>query len=363
MRKLIVLVIVLAAVGAGGYAWWRLNQAEAQQDHLTLYGNVDIREVALSFNGQEHIARVLVEEGAQVARGDMLAELDSDRLRKGLHEANARVAVQEALVRRLEAGTRPQEIERARSDVEAAQAQKTLARRTYHRKRDLVDTGAVTQLAVDDARAALDVATARLRASEKTLELAEIGPRQEDIDQARASLRAARAKRARLRLELADTKLRAPAAGIIRNRILEPGDCADPRMAVFTLARMDPKWVRTYLPERELGRVKPGMAATVHTDSHPDKAYEGWVGFISPTAEFTPKNVETPELRTALVYETRVHVRDPDNELRLGMPATVRIAYDAPADAAPHAGNTGSATPPDAAPPAETSTGAAPDDR
>jgi HlyD family secretion protein len=328
MRKLFVLVLALAAAGGGGYVYWTQYRVEEARDHLTLYGNVDLREVALAFNGQEHIARVLVEEGAHVKKGDPLAELEQDRLQLAIEEVTAQIAAQGAVLRKLENGTRPQEIDRARAEVAAVEAQRELAQRTYNRKRGLVETGAVTQLEVDDARAAVDVAAARLNAAQKALDLAVIGPREEDIAQARANLRATKAKRAQLRIQLADTELYAPVDGIIRNRILEPGDWADPRAPVFTLARMDPKWVRVYVPETELGHVKPGMTATVHTDSHPGKAYEGWVGFVSPTAEFTPKNVETIELRSALVYETRVFVRDPENELRLGMPATVQVALD-----------------------------------
>lgn len=117
-------------------------------------------------------------------------------------------------------------------------------------------------------------------------------------------------------------------AGVVRDRILEPGDMATPQTPVLTLAFTDPVWVRAYLPEPMLGRVKPGMEARILTDSYPGRAYAGWVGYISPTAEFTPKNVETPELRTRLVYQVRVFACNPRGELRLGMPATVTIDLD-----------------------------------
>ncbi|MGA9828095.1 MAG: HlyD family efflux transporter periplasmic adaptor subunit, partial [Rhodanobacteraceae bacterium] len=124
---------------------------------------------------------------------------------------------------------------------------------------------------------------------------------------------------------LADAVLKAPADGTIRNRILEPGDMASPQQPVYTLALTDRIWVRTYVSETDLGRIHPGMAATVTTDSYPDKVYHGSIGYISPTAEFTPKSIETPEVRTTLVYQVRVYVSDADNQLRLGMPATVHV--------------------------------------
>ena len=133
-----------------------------------------------------------------------------------------------------------------------------------------------------------------------------------------------------VRKRLGDTRLRAPRDGIVRERILEPGDITSPERPVFVLALIDPVWVRAYAPETVLGKLAPGMRAHVSTDSYPDKTYNGWVGFISPTAEFTPKNVETPELRTRLVYQVRVYVCNSENELRLGMPATVTIPFDQP---------------------------------
>jgi HlyD family secretion protein len=124
---------------------------------------------------------------------------------------------------------------------------------------------------------------------------------------------------------LGDAELYAPADGVIRERILEPGDMASPLTPVFTLALMDPVWVRAYLPETALGRVRLGAIASITTDSFPGKVYKGWIGYIAPTAEFTPKNVETTELRARLVYRMRVYACNPVGELRLGMPATVRL--------------------------------------
>ncbi len=124
---------------------------------------------------------------------------------------------------------------------------------------------------------------------------------------------------------LAYATLVSPTNGVVQNRILEPGEMASPQRAVLTIAITDPKWVRVYAAEPDLGKIRMGMKATVTTDSFPGKQYDGWVGFISPVASFTPKTVETTDLRTSLVYEVRIFVKDPADELRLGMPATVRI--------------------------------------
>ncbi|HXL16648.1 MAG TPA: HlyD family efflux transporter periplasmic adaptor subunit, partial [Streptosporangiaceae bacterium] len=123
-------------------------------------------------------------------------------------------------------------------------------------------------------------------------------------------------------------QLVAPMDAVVRTRLLEPGEMASPQKPVFSLAITDPKWVRAYVSEPDLGKVHPGMAAFVAVDSFPDQRFEGWVGFISPVAEFTPKAVQTEELRTSLVYEVRVFVKDPSDALRLGMPATVYLRLD-----------------------------------
>jgi HlyD family secretion protein len=134
--------------------------------------------------------------------------------------------------------------------------------------------------------------------------------------------------------QLVDAQLLAPSDSIVRTRLMEPGDMASPTKPVFSLAVIDPKWVRAYVSEINLGKVREGMRATIEVDSFPNRTFEGWIGFISPIAEFTPKSVQTEELRTSLVYEVRAFVKDPKNELPLGMPATVHLPLagkDAPA--------------------------------
>jgi HlyD family secretion protein len=128
-----------------------------------------------------------------------------------------------------------------------------------------------------------------------------------------------------LNIRLSDMTLKAPATGIVRSRIMEPGEMAGPAQPVLTLSLIDPKWARVYVTEPDLGRISSGMPAKVYSDSFPGEPIEGWIGFISPTAEFTPKTVQTEELRTKLVYEVRVFVKDPGDKLRLGMPVTVMV--------------------------------------
>jgi HlyD family secretion protein len=178
---------------------------------------------------------------------------------------------------------------------------------------------------VDNAKAALDVAAAKVAVNQKALDLMLAGFRKEEVAQAEAQLRVNEAKLALLQQQLADAQLLAPTEAIVRTRLMEPGEMSSPQKPVFSLAIIDPKWVRAYVSETDLGKLRPRMAASVTVDSFPNRQFDGWVGFISPVAEFTPKTVQTEELRTSLVYEVRVFVKDPGDELRLGMPATVRL--------------------------------------
>jgi len=271
--RLLIVLLVLAMV-AGGTYWWQQSSKEAvQSDTLVLYGNVDIRESRLAFNGSEHVDKILVDEGDRVVKGQLLARLHTDRLQASL--------------------------DRVRADVTAAKAEAHAAQLSYVRIKALLKDNLASPKDADEAEARSRAAAAHVEAAKAAV-----------VETTEA---------------LKDADLYAPFDGVVRERIVEIGDFVTPQTPVITLASLEPLWVRTYLPETELGRIKPGAIAHITTDSYPGKVYDGWVGSISPTAEFTPKNIETPELRTRLVYQARVFVCNPQFELRLGMPATVSI--------------------------------------
>jgi HlyD family secretion protein len=187
---------------------------------------------------------------------------------------------------------------------------------------------AISEQDLESAKDAMDSAQARLEVAEKAFDMAQIGPRKEDVAQGEAQLRANQSQLELLRRQLADSELVAPSDAVVRSRLLEPGEMVSPQRPVLNLAILDPKWVRAYVSEPDLGRIHAGMKASVSTDSFPGRALSGWVGFISSVAEFAPKTVQTPELRSSLVYEIRVFVQDPQDEMRLGMPATVQLHLD-----------------------------------
>jgi len=323
--RLLITVLVLAGLIFAGIRLWHSSGNRASGKTLVLYGNVDIRQVDLAFNANERIAQVLAEEGDRVEKGTLLATLEADRLIHEVARAEAQVSAQKEFVARLQAGSRQEEIRKARAEVNAAEAEAENAKTNAQRMKSLEEEGAVTIKQRDDANTASEAAAAHLQAAREVLELALKGPRKEDIASAQATLKASEAELAVVRRRLDDASLSAPSDGVIQNRIMEPGDMASPLKPVFTLALVNPVWVRAYVQEPDLGKVKPGMTAEVSTDSFPGKTYKGWVGFLSSTAEFTPKSVETTEVRTKLVYQLRIYVCNPEHELRLGMPATVTI--------------------------------------
>lgn len=331
--RIAVLVLLVGGMAAAFWFWRHLEQGPAGE-RLLLFGNVDIRQVQLAFNGNDRIATLLVEEGDRVKAGQLLAQLDTQRLEPKVASREAQMRAQQEMVARLESGNRPEEVRKAKADLEAAKAALENADLTYNRVTLLTTQGVDTAQRKDDARAALDITKAREAAAREAYGLMVLGPRKEDIAAAKATLQACQADLALARRELADAQLCAPTNGVIRNRILEPGDMASPQKPVFTLALDDPVWVRAYVPETDLGKIRSGMQVEVTTDSFPGKRYPARIGFVSPTAEFTPKTVETTEVRAKLVYEVRAFVSNPQGELRLGMPAVVTVPLNQPQSSA-----------------------------
>ena len=331
MRRRIIILLILVIAAGGGFVWWWFNQNGTGNGPLMLYGNVDLRQVDLAFTDSGRIAEVLVDEGARLKQGEVLARLDTSRIAPQVAQAEANVAAQAAAVDKLHNGNRPEDIAQAAANVDAARASAHNAALTYQR---LVTLGgsaggspSVTQSQIDAAKASMDSGDAQLEVTQQALILAKAGPRKEDIAQAEAQLRATEAQLAYLRQQLDDAALTAPADGVIRSRLLEPGEIASAAKPVFSIAILTPKWVRAYISEPDLPKLAPGAAATVTVDGDA-QTFSGHIGFISSVAEFTPHAIQTAELRTSLVYEVRVLVDDPDDVLRLGMPATIHLTGD-----------------------------------
>jgi len=323
-RKLLVAVVVAGAVAV--LAWWLLSRPD-QSGALMLYGNVDIREVDLGFRVGGRLESMTVDEGDPVSAGLVVARLDPQPFEEAVAAAEARVQQASAALRKLEKGSRPEEITQARARVAEARAAYENAEREAARQRGLVESGASSDKTYEAARARRDQAAAALASAQAGLDLAAQGFREEDIAAGRAELAAAEAQLAQTRTQLADTALEAPSAGTVLSRVREPGTVLAAGAPVYTVSLRDPIYVRAYVAEPDLGRVAPGTPVTVRTDSSA-RDYHGQVGFVSPRAEFTPKSVETPDLRTDLVYRLRIVVSDADDGLLQGMPVTIEVGHD-----------------------------------
>ena len=322
LKQTLVAVVLAAAIAA---VWYTQFQANSNAKESTLSGNVDIREVNLSFRVGGRLKSLAVDEGAKVHAGDLLCELDAEPYHIALDDltaSNAALAARKALFR---AGYRKEDIEQAKANLQAREAAQLYAERNNVRQLKLADTGASAQRLLDDARSQRDQAVAQTEAAREQLKALSIGYRREEVDEASANQEKASAQLRNARLQQADTRLFAPSDGTIITRAAEPGTMLAAGTTMLTLSLDRPVRIRAYVGEKDLGKIAPGMHAKIYTDSRPEP-YDAVVGFISPTAEFTPKNVETQDLRTALVYRLRLTVENPDDVLRQGMAVTVKFS-------------------------------------
>lgn len=322
MKRFIVASLAVAAIGA--VVWLAVQRMEAAAPPGTLYGNVEIRQVDLSFNAEGTVTTMPKREGDRVKQGETIAELDPATYQSAYDLAVARRDAAKAQLDVLLAGTRAEDIDQARANLAVAQSSLADAEASFERQSGLAATNATTKQLLDDARMALNSGRAKVDQLQAALTEAVNGPRPEDIAASRAQLRAAEATIDLARTQLARTKLIAPANGTIMTRVIEPGTVVLPAANVYSMALDDEVWVRAFAPEPLLPRVAPGTEVVLATDGT-SKTYRGRIGYVSPAAEFTPKTVETPELRTQLVYRLRIRVENPDDGIRQGMPITITL--------------------------------------
>lgn len=316
------IIVILIGATVGGYYYY-----QSQQDKtLTLYGNVDVRTVNLSFRVPGKLVSLAVDEGARIATGDKLGQLDDAPYINALNKAKGvRESAKAQLVLK-ESGYRTQEIAQVEAEVAQRQAAWQYADNFYKRQQGLATSRVISANELDNAKNNRNQAFAALQASQDKLNQYQSGFRQEEIAAARGEWLQAEAAVAQAELDLQDTVLVAPSDGTILTRAIEPGTNVGAGNSIFSVTLTHPVWVRAYVSEPHLGNAVPGTKVTLYTDSRPNQPYHGTIGFVSPTAEFTPKSVQTPDLRTDLVYRLRIIVDDADDALRQGMPVTINFA-------------------------------------
>jgi HlyD family secretion protein len=318
----VVLVVAVVAIAA-----WLVLQSRADADGtLTASGTVEATDADLGFQIAGRVLHIAVEEGDAVTAGTELARLDTRELDAALAGAQAQLDAAEARLVELERGARPQEVVTAEAAVRAAVTRAEEARTERERAATLYGGGAISRQALDRAESAYAVAAAALEQAEEQLALVEEGPRTETVRAQTAVVAQARANVARAEATLANAVVTAPFDGVVTIVHREPGESVTPGSPAITLLAPDDRWVRIYVPEDQMGRVQLGLRADIVSDTYPDRVYDGEVIFVGTEAEFTPRNVQTAEERTKLVYPVRVRVNgDPGFELKPGVPVDVTL--------------------------------------
>ncbi|MHB8109163.1 MAG: HlyD family secretion protein [Syntrophorhabdaceae bacterium] len=316
----IILIVVITAVAV--IVHFVRNRDDGT---MSLSGNVEVTEHNIGFKVPGKVIKLNVDEGDRVKQGDLLAELSSGDV-KALVEQN-RAALEEAKVKlaELRAGSRRQEIGKARAESSSIEAELIKTRKDFERAEMLYTNGAISASRFDAAKSAYETRLGQLKSAKQQQSLVEEGPRKEDIEAAELRVQQLAALVANSEDKLADTKLYAPVSGIVFRKTIELGEIIQAGAAVFIIGDLEKPWVKVYVKEDKLSLVKRGQKAKISVDTFKNKFYDGTVTFIASDAEFTPKNVQTQEERVKLVFGVKVTVRNQNQELKPGMPADVRI--------------------------------------
>lgn len=324
-KKIIPPLVLLAAAGAGVW-YWRTRPAEADPSALLASGTVEATDAQLGFQVPGRLVEIGVREGDRVQAGQVLARLDPAESQARSAQAAAQVEAAQAQLLELQRGARREEVAQAEAALAAARDRQANAESDYQRNKILFEGGAVSRETLDNARLALDVARSQRTQASEQLQLIQKGPRQERVEAARAQVSQAEAALKAVEVNLDNLTLEAPFGGFVTVRNREPGEIVQAGSPVLTLMNPADRWVRIYVQEDRIGAVHLGDRAAISSDTFPGKTYPGEVAFIASEAEFTPKNVQTTEERIKLVYAVKVRVLgDPQNELKPGLPADVRL--------------------------------------
>lgn len=327
MRKRILIVIILLLAVGAYFAYRNYASAELKKNAglLNLSGNIEVTEAEISFKIPGRVERRLVDEGDSVRRNQPIAILDSLELRDEVSVRRAEVAAAEQTFAELAHGSRPEEVRQGEANLQLVKADEARLRIDRERMTALHSKDLISTQQYDASVAAHEMALARVKDAQERLELLRQGPRTERVAQARAQLERARQQLAISQTRLGYVTVNSPVSGTVLSKNTEPGEFVSAGTPIVTVADLENVWLRGYVDETDLGRVKLGQRACLVTDTFPGKAYAGRISFISSQAEFTPKTVQTPKERVKLVYRVKIDVANPNQELKPGMPADAQI--------------------------------------
>lgn len=327
MKKPLIAALIVAALGGAAAAY--INTRPVPDDStLRISGNIEITTVDAAFRAPGRVIDRVVGEGVAVLEGDPIAQLDSTEFDHESELRSAELRAAQAQLAELQAGFRPEEIAQARAILAKVNADAERARSEFERQRGLFERDVISQRELDAAAAADGMAAAQVEEAKQRLQLLESGARPEQIDLARHRVRQAREALALAETRLSYTALLAPISGHVLADHVEPGEQVAIGAPVVTLGDLDSTWLRGYVDETDLGRVRVGQRAVVTTDTYPGRKYDGRISLISSEAEFTPKSVQTTKERVKLVYRIKIDVANRNHELKPGMPADAAITLD-----------------------------------
>lgn len=298
---------------------------KTEDSDMKFYGNVDVRTVSLAFRVPGRIQNINFQEGQKVKKGDPIVSIDDSLYKEYLNQITSQINMQKARLKKLEKGYRKEDIAKAKATMLQKQIVMENEKQNLERYKKLLATNSTSQEHYDNIKTTYQSANAVYLYSKSSLELLENGYEKEDIAVAKAQLNFLISQKNQHQINLNDTTIYAPSSGVILTRVYEVGSIVNSSQVVVEMTKDDKYWVRSYISERYLGSIKTGMKALIYTDNDKTKAYEGIVSFISPIAEFTPKNVQTEDLRTDLVYRFRINLNTYDDMIKQGMPVTIKF--------------------------------------
>jgi HlyD family secretion protein len=323
--KRILLIVVIAAGVAGLLYYLFTREKEGEATFIKVSGNIEATEVDVGFKVSGRIVNRFFEEGDWVDQGKILAKLDDEDLRNRVEVARATWMSAQARLSKLLAGSRPEEIREAEANLNQTRFDLENKEVQHERMKSLFEKKVVPKETLDNAEAAFKIAKASFQKATENYSLVKEGPRREDIEDARAQVAQARASVKLNETQLSYTTLYSPISGVVLVKSGEIGEVVNPGTSILTMADVENVWLKAYIPETDLSKVKWGQDVIVTTDLRPQKKYKGKISFISSQAEFTPKQIQTEKERVTLVYRIKVDISNRDRELKPGMPADGRI--------------------------------------
>lgn len=324
-KKIVIVLILVAIVAAIFVARNILHRPQKNADMLKLSGNIELTQVEISFKIPGRVEKRLVSEGERVTKGQIVAQLDRQELVQEVSLRKADMAATQSTLSKMEAGYRLEEIAQAEAVVQRLKADTDRLAEDNNRQKQLYEKEVISTREYDVSKSNYEMAAARLREGKEKLGLLKKGYRKEDIEEARAHLKKAKEALSQSETRLGYATLASPLSGIVLSENVETGEYIVPGTPVVTVGDLEKTWLRAYINETDLGRVRVGQKVRISTDTYPGKTYEGTVTFLASNAEFTPKNIQTEKERTKLVYRIKIDVPNLKMELKPGMPADAEI--------------------------------------